>query len=161
MRVTHPFEPIYDKNSKILILGSFPSVKSREDDFYYAHPQNRFWKVLQKIYNNREKLETKDQKTKFLLSNGIAIWDSIKKCDIENSADSTIKNAVPNDIKSILENSKIEKILCNGGTSFEVFKKYYKNDLGIKIDVLPSSSPANTRYSFDKLVCVWSEKIKN
>ena len=161
MRVTHPFEPIYDKNSKILILGSFPSVKSREDDFYYAHPQNRFWKVLQKIYNNSEKLETKEQKTKFLLSNGIAIWDSIKECDIENSADSTIKNAVPNDIKSILENSKIEKILCNGGTSFEVFKKYYKNDLGIKIDVLPSSSPANTRYSLDKLVSVWSEKIKN
>lgn len=160
MRVTHPFEPIYDKNSKILILGSFPSVKSREDDFYYAHPQNRFWKVLQKIYNNSEKLETKEQKTKFLLSNGIAIWDSIKKCDIENSADSTIKNAVPNDIKSILENSKIEKILCNGGTSYDVFKKYYKDKLDIKVDVLPSSSPANARYDVDKLAKVWSDKIK-
>lgn len=161
MRVTHPFEPIYDKNSKILILGSFPSVKSREDNFYYAHLQNKFWKVLQKIYGNNDKLETKEQKIKFLLDNGIAIWDSIKECDIENSADSTIKNVVPNDIKSILENSKIEKILCNGGTSFEVFKKYYKNDLGIKVDVLPSSSPANARYSLDKLVSVWSEKIKN
>lgn len=161
MRVTHPFEPIYDKNSKILILGSFPSVKSREDDFYYAHLQNKFWKVLQKIYGNNDMLETKEQKIKFLLDNGIAIWDSIKECDIENSADSTIKNVVPNDIKSILENSKIEKILCNGGTSFEVFKKYYKNDLGIKVDVLPSSSPANARYSLDKLVSVWSEKIKN
>lgn len=161
MRVTHPFEPIYDKNSKVLILGSFPSVKSREDNFYYAHLQNKFWKVLQKIYGNNDKLETKEQKIKFLLDNGIAIWDSIKECDIENSADSTIKNVVPNDIKSILENSKIEKILCNGGTSFEVFKKYYKNDLGIKVDVLPSSSPANARYSLDKLVSVWSEKIKN
>lgn len=161
MRVTHPFEPIYDKNSKILILGSFPSVKSREDNFYYAHLQNKFWKVLQKIYGNNDMLETKEQKIKFLLDNGIAIWDSIKECDIENSADSTIKNVVPNDIKSILENSKIEKILCNGGTSFEVFKKYYKNDLGIKVDVLPSSSPANARYSLDKLVSVWSEKIKN
>lgn len=161
MRVTHPFEPIYDKNSKVLILGSFPSVKSREDNFYYAHLQNKFWKVLQKIYGNNDMLETKEQKIKFLLDNGIAIWDSIKECDIENSADSTIKNVVPNDIKSILENSKIEKILCNGGTSFEVFKKYYKNDLGIKVDVLPSSSPANARYSLDKLVSVWSEKIKN
>lgn len=160
MRVTHPFEPIYDKNSKILILGSFPSVKSREDDFYYAHPQNRFWKVLQKIYNNSEKLETKEQKTKFLLSNGIAIWDSIKECDIENSADSTIKNVVPNDIRHILENSKIKKILCNGGTSYDVFKKYYKDKLDIKVDVLPSSSPANARYDVDKLAKVWSDKIK-
>lgn len=160
MRVTHPFEPIYDENSKILILGSFPSVKSREDDFYYAHPQNRFWKVLQKIYNNNEKLETKEQKAKFLLDNGIAIWDSIKECDIENSADSTIKNAVPNDIRKILENSKIEKILCNGGTSYDVFKKYYKDKLNIKVDVLPSSSPANARYNPDKLAKVWSDKIK-
>lgn len=161
MRVTHPFEPIYDKNSKILILGSFPSVKSREDNFYYAHPQNKFWKVLQMIFGSNDSIVTKEQKTKFLLDNGIAIWDSIKECDIENSADNTIKNAIPNDIKHILENSKIEKILCNGGASFKVFKKYYKNDLGVRIDVLPSSSPANARYSLDKLASVWAEKINN
>lgn len=159
MRVTHPFEPIYDKNSKILILGSFPSVKSREASFYYAHPQNRFWKVLQKIYNYDKELITKEDKTKFLLANNIAIWDSIKECDIENSDDSSIKNAIPNDIEKILKNSNVEKIFCNGNKSYEVFKKYHKN-INFKVDVLPSTSPANARYTLNKLVDVWSEKIK-
>ena len=159
MRVTHPFEPIYDKNSKILILGSFPSVKSREASFYYAHPQNRFWKVLQKIYNYNKELITKEDKIKFLLANNIAIWDSIKECDIENSDDSSIRNVIPNDIEKILENSNVEKIFCNGNKSYEVFKKYHKN-INFKVDVLPSSSPANARYTFNKLVDVWSEKIK-
>lgn len=159
MRVTHPFEPIYDKNSKILILGSFPSVKSREDNFYYAHPQNRFWKVLQKIYNYKGELLTKEAKIKFLIDNNIAIWDSIKSCDIENSDDSSIKNAIPNDIEMILKNSNVKKIFCNGNASYKVFKKYNK-DIDAKVDVLPSTSPANARYTLDKLVEVWSEKIK-
>lgn len=159
MRVTHPFKPIYDKNSKILILGSFPSVKSREDNFYYAHPQNRFWKVLQKIYNYKGELTTKEEKTKFLLDNNIAIWDSIKECDIENSDDSSIKNAIPNDIEMLLKNSNIEKIFCNGNKSYEVFKKYHKN-INVEVDVLPSTSPANARYTLDKLVDVWCKKIK-
>ncbi len=159
MRVTHPFEPIYDKNSKILILGSFPSVKSREASFYYAHTQNRFWKVLQKIYNYNKELITKEDKIKFLLANNTAIWDSIKECDIENSDDSSIKNVIPNDIEKILKNSNVEKIFCNGNKSYEVFKKYHKN-IKFKVDVLPSTSPANARYTLDKLVDVWSEKIK-
>lgn len=159
MRVTHPFEPIYDKNSKILILGSFPSVKSRENNFYYAHPQNRFWKVLKRVCNHQGNLITKEEKTKFLLDNNIAIWDSIKECDIENSDDSSIKNAIPNDIEILLKNSNIEKIFCNGNKSYEVFKKYHK-DINAKVDVLPSTSPANARYTLDKLVDVWSKKIK-
>ncbi|MDO4283385.1 MAG: DNA-deoxyinosine glycosylase [Clostridia bacterium] len=158
MRVIHPFEPIYNKDSKILILGSFPSVKSREDNFYYAHPQNRFWKVLERIYGEA-KLENKEAKIQFLLKNNIAIWDSIKSCDIENSDDSSIKNAIPNDIEKILSESSITKIFCNGNASYRVFKKYYKNSLGIEVDVLPSTSPANARYNLDKLVEIWKEKI--
>lgn len=160
MRVKHPFKPIYNKNSKILILGSFPSIKSREDNFYYAHPQNRFWKVLKKVFCDEVELNTKDDKTKFLLKHNVAIWDSIKECDIENSDDSSIKNAIPNDIGKILNESNITKIFCNGRASYKVFKKYYKNKLDIKIDVLPSTSPANAKYSVDNLAKIWKEKIE-
>ena len=160
MRVVHTIDPIYDKDSKVLILGSMPSVKSRELGFYYAHPQNRFWKVLKKVFCDEVELNTKDDKTKFLLKHNVAIWDSIKECDIENSDDSSIKNAIPNDTGKILNESNITKIFCNGRASYKVFKKYYKNKLDIKIDVLPSTSPANAKYSVDNLAKIWKEKIE-
>ena len=158
MKVIHPFEPIYNQNSKILILGSFPSVKSREDEFYYAHPQNRFWKVLEKIYH--EKIEnSKEGKTNFLLEHEIAIWDSIYSCEIENSEDASIKNAVPNNLAPLLENSKIDKIFCNGNASYQVFQKYYHQKILLPVRALPSTSPANARYSLEKLVQIWSENL--
>lgn len=159
MKVIHPFKPVYDKNSKILILGSFPSIKSREENFYYAHPKNRFWKVLQEIYGSEELL-SKEKKIEFLLKNNIAIWDSIKSCEIENSDDSSIKNAIPNDINEIIEKSSITRIFCNGNASYKVFKKYYKNDFNVKVDILPSTSPANARYRLEDLVNIWKEKLK-
>lgn len=160
MRVKHPFKPIYDNNSKILILGSFPSIKSREDNFYYAHPQNRFWKVLKKVFNDEVELNSKKDKTKFLLKHNVAIWDSIKECDIENSDDSSIKNAIPNDIGKILNESNITKIFCNGNASYKVFKKYYKKNFDIKVEILPSTSPANARYTLENLAKIWQDKIK-
>ncbi len=159
--ITHPFKPIYNENSKILILGSFPSVKSREYNFYYSHPQNRFWKILSKIFNE-EKIDTIEQKTNLLLKNNIAIYDVIMKCDIEGSLDSNIKNVKVNDIDSIITNSKIEKIFFNGKKAYELFLKYNKNNMNnnkIKLEVLPSTSPANAIWSFDKLYNYWNDKI--
>ena len=159
--ITHPFKPIYNENSKILILGSFPSVKSREYNFYYSHPQNRFWKILSKIFNE-EKIDTIEQKTNLLLKNNIAIYDVIMKCDIEGSLDSNIKNVKVNDINSIITNSKIEKIFFNGKKAYELFLKYNKNNMNnnkIKLEVLPSTSSANAIWSFDKLYNYWNDKI--
>ncbi len=161
MRVVHPFEPIYDQNSEILILGSFPSVKSREQEFYYAHPQNRFWKVLEAIYPSKFPLNSKENKTAFLKENHIAIWDSIHECEIENSQDASIKNAIPNDIQKILQESNIQKIFCNGNASYQVFQKYHKDFVSIPVEALPSTSPANARFSLEKLVEIWKEKLKS
>ncbi len=155
MKVIHPFCPIYDKNSKILILGSFPSVKSREDNFYYAHKQNRFWQVLKSIYGYNKELVTKEDKIEFLLNVNVAIWDIIKECDIVNSDDSSIKNVIPNDIESIIKKSNIKSIFCNGKKSYNIFKKYFK----LEAKVLPSTSPANASYSLDKLIEIWGENL--
>lgn len=152
--ITHPLEPIFDKNSKILILGSFPSVKTREVGFYYGNKYNRFWKVLENLYG--EKItETKEAKIDFLLKEKIALWDVIYKCDIVGSSDSSIKNVIPSDLEFILENSKIEKIFCNGNKSFELYKKYQEERTKIKAEKLPSTSPANARYSIEKLSENW------
>ena len=159
MIVTHPFEPVYNNESKILILGSFPSVKSREINFYYGHPQNRFWKILENIFN--EKIENnKEIKKEFLLKHYIALWDTIKSCQITASSDSSIKNATTNDIEKIILNSNILAIFCNGNTSYKIFLKFYKDKINIPIICLPSSSPANAKYSLDKLTNIWKIEIE-
>ncbi len=162
MQITHPFNPIIDNNSTILILGSFPSVKSREDNFYYAHLQNRFWKVLSKILKCNIPLN-KEEKINMLLANHIAIWDVVKSCEIEVSSDASIKNVVINDILDLIKDSKINKILFNGNKSYEIFKKYSKLEdyekKNINLYILPSTSPANARYSFDKLYKEWKNRI--
>ena len=127
--VKHPIEPVFNQNSKILILGSFPSVKSREQMFFYGHPQNRFWRVLAEVFGVNIP-QTVDEKREFLLKNGIAVWDVIASCDIEGSSDSTIKNVIPNDIDMILKNAKIEKIFVNGKTALKFYNKYLRNKLG-------------------------------
>ena len=155
----HIFNPIYDEESRILILGTFPSVKSREKQFYYGHPQNRFWKVLEKLYDS-EPLVTIEEKKKFLLQHRIAIWDVIASCDITGSGDSSIKNVVPTDLSVILEKTKIERIYANGTTAAKLFQKYQKPIVNREIITLPSTSPANASYSLERLLECW-KKCKN
>lgn len=151
---THNFPPLFDKNSEILILGSFPSVKSREAKFFYGHPQNRFWKVLAAIFE-KSVPQSIEEKKAFLLESRIALWDVIKSCNIEGSSDSSIKNAVPNVISHILSNSSVKKIFVNGRTAEKYYNMFIKDKLKISATVLPSTSPANAAYSFEKLVDTW------
>ena len=153
-----PFPPLYDSESEILILGSFPSVKSREQKFFYGHKQNRFWKVMAAVLETAVP-ETIEEKKKMLYRHHIALWDSIYSCDIIGSSDSSIKNAVPTDLGQIITGSKIRKIFCNGAASGICFKKYQEKELQITADVLPSTSPANAAYSLEKLISIW-RKIK-
>ncbi len=153
--IIHPIKPVYDKYSKILILGSFPSQKSREQKFFYGHPQNRFWQVVAKVFN-QETPSTIEEKTRFLLANNIAIWDVIESCDITGSADSSIKNVVANDLTKILEIANIRQIFVNGKTAERYYNKYVKNKIGKDAICLPSTSPANAVWSVEKLVSVWN-----
>lgn len=156
--IKHPIEPVYDKNSKILILGSFPSVKSREQMFFYGHAQNRFWKVTAAVFGC-EVPETVEQKREFLLLNNIALWDVIASCDIVGSSDVSIKNVVPNDLSEILDNSDIQEIFVNGKTAHKYYNKYIKNTINKEAICLPSTSPANAAWSLEGLIEEWS-KIK-
>lgn len=154
-RIIHTFEPIFDENSEILILGTLPSVKSRETDFYYGHPQNRFWKVIARI-TNTQSYNTIEEKKKMLLDNKIAVWDTIASCDIVGSSDSSITNVVPSDISMILNYSNIKKIYVNGGKAYELYNKYLLKKTGIEAIKLPSTSPANAKFNFESLVEKWS-----
>jgi hypoxanthine-DNA glycosylase len=153
--VVHEFEPIYDCRSRILILGSLPSVKSRENNFYYGNPQNRFWRVIARL-TDCEIPETIEEKTALLLKNRIALWDVISECDIIGSSDSSIKNPVPADLSAILEVSPIERIYANGSTAAKYYRRFQKNIICREITVLPSTSPANAAWSFDRLCSAWS-----
>lgn len=158
-KLTHTFEPIYNKDSKILILGSFPSVKSRENNFYYGHPQNRYWKVLARILDVKIP-ETVNEKRSMLLYNNIAIWDVIHSCSIIGSSDTSIKDVVVNDFSEILNNSKVRNIYVNGGKAYELYHKYAEKTTGIKAIKLPSTSPANAAWNLDRLCEAWS-RIKD
>lgn len=155
IHVEHPFDPVWDCESKILILGSFPSVKSREQMFFYGHPRNRFWTVVSILLKVEEPVTT-EEKRAMLLNNHIALWDVIASCDIYGSSDSSIKNAVPNDIGFIIKNSKIERIFTNGATADKLYKKYILPATGIEAVRLPSTSPANAAKSVDELVKEWA-----
>ena len=152
--ITHPFPPLYDKNSKILILGSFPSVKSREQMFFYGHPQNRFWKVIAAVFEC-DVPETIEEKKTFLLENGIALWDVIASCEITGSSDGSIRNVKVNDISKILEEADISRIFVNGKTAEKYYKKYTKAQTGREAVCLPSTSPANAAWSVDALIEEW------
>ncbi len=154
----HTIPPLYDSRSRILILGSFPSVKSREEGFFYGHKQNRFWRVLSAVMNCPCPAAVEEKKS-FLHANGIALWDVIASCDITGSGDSTIKNAVPNDISVILKNAPIERIFTNGGKAASMYKRYQQKAVGREAVALPSTSPANAAWSLERLTAVWREKI--
>ena len=154
-RIMHPFGPLYDGNSRILILGSFPSVKSREQNFFYGHPQNRFWKVLAALFD-REVPQTIPEKKALILENGLALWDSIASCMITGSSDASIREVRPNDLRVILNSSPIERIYCNGRKSYEMYGKYIRPELGREAVCLPSTSPANAQWSMERLTDAWS-----
>lgn len=158
----HTIEPFFSDSSEILILGSFPSVKSREENFYYANKQNRFWKVLAAVFNENLPENIKEKK-QFLKSHGIALWDVVESCEIIGSSDSSIKSVVPSDIGVILKSSKIKKIILNGGKASELFSKYQgkssliKSSMSEELEIfsLPSTSPANAKFSLENLIELW------
>lgn len=154
-QVIHNIPPVYDERSRVLILGSFPSVKSRETEFFYGHPQNRFWKAIAALCGAPVP-ETVAQKKELLLLNGIALWDVIAVCSVDGSADSSIKNAVPNDISSLLSETNIKHIFLNGKTAEKYYNRYMKSTVDIPALCLPSTSPANAAKNLDALVEDWS-----
>ena len=150
----HNIPPVYDSKSEILILGSFPSVKSREGGFFYHHPQNRFWKVISAIFK-ADMPKNIEQKTQLLSANRIALWDVIASCDIRGSSDSDITNATPNDISKIMAYSNINKIFTNGLLAHRLYQKHLNTKTGIDDIALPSTSAANASYSLERLVEKW------
>lgn len=159
LRLLHTIPPVFNRNSKILILGSFPSVKSREAEFFYGHKQNRFWKVLANLLNESVP-ENAEEKKQLLLTNGIALWDVIKSCTITGSSDSSIKNVVPNDIEPILQTANISQIFTNGSTADRLYKKHIYPFTQIEAIKLPSTSPANAAFTLDKLLREWNVILK-
>ena len=150
----HPFPAIYAPDSRILILGSFPSVKSREQRFFYGHPQNRFWRVLAALLGTSVP-QTVEEKQDFLLAHRIALWDVIASCEIAGSSDASIRNAVPNNLTPILETASIRQIFTNGGTAHRLYRKYIFPLTGREDIALPSTSPANAARSLDALIDAW------
>ena len=155
----HEIPPVYDKNSRILILGSFPSVKSREIGFFYGHPQNRFWRVLAQILEVPLP-ETIDEKRTMLLEHHIAVWDVIASCRISGSSDSSIKNVVANDIGRVLSEASIRQIFVNGQTAFKLYKKYVLPETGVMPVCLPSTSPANAAWNMERLTEAWQVIVR-
>ena len=153
-RINHPIPPVYDKNSEILILGSFPSVKSREQGFFYGHPQNRFWKVTAAVFGE-EVPGSIEEKKAFLLRNHIAVWDVIESCEILGSSDSSIKNVKANDLTKLLENTRISLLFVNGKTAEKMYNKYVFPILGRECICLPSTSPANAAWNTERLISEW------
>ena len=155
MRIEHPIPPLYGPRSERLILGSFPSVKSREAMFFYGHPQNRFWRVLAALCGEPTPRNV-EEKTKLVLDHGFALWDVIASCEIVGSSDSSITNAVANDLTPILAGSRVTRIFCNGTTSFRLYGRYIQPVTGIEAVYLPSTSPANAQWSLERLIAAWS-----
>jgi len=155
MQITHPIPPLYDADCRVLILGSFPSVKSREAMFFYGHPQNRFWSLMAELFDEPVP-ETVEEKKSLVLRHRIAMWDSIHSCTITGSSDSSVRDVVPNDLSVILDNSRVEKIFCNGALSYKMYTKYILPITGIEAVKLPSTSPANAAYSMERLMREWA-----
>ena len=151
----HPIPPFYDETSQILILGSFPSVKSRESHFFYGHPQNRFWKLMTLLYGEETVPVTIGEKAALLKRHHIAAWDSIRVCDIQGSSDSSIRNVEPNDFRDILSTAPIRQIYTNGKKSHEIYQKYCLPQTGREDICLPSTSPANAAWTLERLAEAW------
>ena len=157
-RISHGFEPVYDERSRILVLGSFPSVLSRANDFYYGNPQNRFWRVLASCLR-AEVPQSIPEKCALVLAHGIALWDVVAQCDIKGSSDASIANVEPVDIERVLEVAPIRHVVCNGGTAGRLYAKHLQDRVGLPAVVLPSTSPANAAWTFDRLQKRWKEAL--
>ena len=155
---THPFPPLYDEGSRVLILGSFPSVKSREQRFFYGHPQNRFWRVLAAVFDEPVPASIEEKKS-LVLRSRLALWDTIASCEITGSSDASITNVVPNDLRPILAAADIRAIFCNGGTSYKWYNRLLREKLGREAGLLPSTSPANARWTAEALTEAWKQAI--
>lgn len=174
--ISHGFEPVFDGRSRVLVLGSFPSVLSRENAFYYGNPQNRFWRVIAACVgepvppNEGEALpgegrvatleESIEAKRALLLRHRIALWDVIESCDIKGSSDASIKNVVPARIEWVTSAAPVQAVVCNGGTAGRLYKRYLQKRVGIEAVVLPSTSPANAAWSLERLVARWGEALR-
>ena len=154
-QIQHPFGPLFSEQSRVLILGSFPSVKSREQNFFYGHPQNRFWKVIAAV-TGQPVPKTIDEKRQLILTQRLALWDSIASCEITGSSDASIRNVQVNDLSIILDQCDIRQIFCNGKKSHELYHKYIEKETGRPAACLPSPSPANAQWSLEKLIEAWS-----
>ncbi|MCR5490726.1 MAG: DNA-deoxyinosine glycosylase [Bacilli bacterium] len=154
----HEFPPLYQADSEILILGSFPSIASRAQKFFYGHPQNRFWKLLPAVYGDPVPSMI-EEKTEFCHKHKLALYDSIESCEIVGSSDASIKNVVPADLESIISKCKIRKIICNGKKSYDCFLKYQKNPRDIPVVCCPSTSAANAAFSLDALIQQWKTEL--
>ena len=157
--IIHPIAPVYDTDSRVLILGSFPSLKSRESNFFYGHPQNRFWRVLAALYGASVPVSVAE-KISFLKSHQIALWDVIHSCEITGSSDSSIRNVVPNDLSPIFAAASVKAVYTNGKTADRLYSRYLLPHTQIPAVCLPSTSPANASWSLDRLIEAWSEITK-
>ena len=157
--IQHPIPALYDEHAEILILGSFPSVKSREANFFYSHPQNRFWRVLAGLFEAPVP-QSVEEKTELILSHRIALWDVIHSCEITGSSDSSIRDVVPNDLSPILSAAPIRKIYTNGKTAGRLYRRYLEPQTGRTAICLPSTSPANASWSLERLTEAWSIILK-
>lgn len=151
----HTIDPVFDRRSRVLLLGSFPSPKSREVGFFYGHPQNRMWRVLAEVMNERAVPQTVEDRTAFLLSYRIAMWDVIASCAIKGASDASIRDVVPNDLSRILDVAPIQAIFCTGGKSHQLYRRYQEKLVGIPAIKLPSTSGANASWGFDRLVAAY------
>ena len=162
--IEHPFPPVVDESCQILIFGSFPSVKSREDGFFYSHPQNRFWRMLAAVFDEHIPFDTAAKKA-FLLQHHIALWDVIASCSIDGSSDASVRDAGPVDVNRITAIAPISRVICNGALAGKLYQRYLQPITGIQADILPSTSPANASWSLDRLVVAWkpvlSEAVYN
>ena len=158
-KIVHPIPPLFDQDSRILILGSFPSVKSREAMFFYGHPQNRFWKLLALLLDEPVP-QSVPEKRSLALRRHIALWDTIHSCTITGSSDSSIRDVVPNDLSVILDNSGVKQIFCNGAASYNLYQKYIFPRSMIEATKLPSTSPANAAYSLERLAAEWGRILE-
>ena len=154
-RIAHPFGPLFSAKSEVLILGSFPSVKSREQHFFYGHPQNRFWKVIAALYH-AEMPVTIPEKKELILRSGLALWDTIASCTVTGSSDASIRDVRANDLSVILDHSPIRKICCNGKTSWQLYEKWIRPQTGREALCLPSTSPANAQWTLERLMEAWA-----
>lgn len=152
--IIHPIPPLFDTQSAVLILGSFPSVKSREAKFFYGHPQNRFWRLLALLLGEAEP-QTVSEKKRLALTHHIALWDTVRSCTVTGSSDSSIRDVVPNDIGVILQSSPIRQIFCNGATAYRLYQRYIYPKTGFRAVQLPSTSPANAAWSLERLAEAW------